>query len=464
MTNLRADASESLRGRLLHRLLLPLMLALVADAVLGHFLLLHPLNQAYDTALADSAATLARYVHPQKNSAGNPAFDLSAQGEEMLRGDHIDDVYFLVLGPGDSFIAGDRLLPKPSRRDSGMSFYDGVFSGKPVRAVAFRTRSGNSEVVVIVAETTRKRIEATWEVALGVGLPQVILALVVLVVVWFGLRSGMASLDRLRLQLQGRADRDMGPLDPSGVVTELRPLVEAFDGLLTRLDAASSAQIRFLANAAHQLRTPLAGLQAQLELAIEEDDPNACKARLLNCREATLRTSRLVNQLLALSAAEPDGRQAAAWQEGDLKDILSQRAQEWVERAILRSIDLGLELEPAPFRGDALLIGEMAANLVDNAFVYGRPKGQVTVRCGQIDEQIFLEVEDDGPGIPDQERKLAIERFYRAAGTQGVGIGSGLGLSIVDEIARNHGGRLLLEDGPQGGLKARVLLPASKSS
>jgi two-component system sensor histidine kinase TctE len=240
----------------------------------------------------------------------------------------------------------------------------------------------------------------------------------------------------------------------------VRPLVEAFDGLLTRLEVASSAQIRFLANAAHQLRTPLAGLQAQLELAIEEADPDACKARLTNCREATLRTARLINQLLALSAAEPDGRHAAAWQEGDMKDILSQRAQEWVERAILRNIDFGLELEPAPFKGDGLLIGEMAANLVDNAFVYGRPEGQVTVRCGQRDDQVFLEVEDDGAGIPEQKRTLAVDRFYRVPGTQG--IGSGLGLSIVDEIARNHGGRLLLEGGSQGGLRARVLLPASK--
>ena len=451
----------SLRSRLLRRLLLPLLLALAIDAVVGYFVLLRPLDEAYDQALADSAVVVAGHVHHQENSPDNPAFDLSAQGEEMLRSDRIDKVFFLVLGPGDSYIAGDKQLPKPPRSNSEMNFYDGVFSGKPVRAVAFTTRSGNSEVVVIVAETTRKRTAATWEVALGVGLPQVILALVVLAVVWFGIRGGMASLDRLRLQLEGRTARDMGPLDPSGVVTEVRPLVEAFDGLLTRLDAASSAQIRFLANAAHQLRTPLAGLQAQLELAIEEGDAAACKTRLINCREATLRTSRLVNQLLALSAAEPDGRKAAAWQEGDLKEILSQRAQEWVERAILRNIDLGLELEPAPFKGDGLLIGEMAANLVDNAFLYGRPQGQVTVRCGQHDDQIFLEVEDDGPGIPGEERRLAIDRFYRVPGTDG--IGSGLGLSIVDEIARNHDGRLFLEEGSQGGLRARVLLPMSKA-
>lgn len=459
MTTLRADATGSLRGRLLRRLLLPLLLALFIDAVLGYFVLLRPLNQAYDQALADSAAVVAGHVRYEQNSPDRPAFDLSAQGEEMLRSDRIDEVFFLVLGPGDSFVAGDRLLPKPPRRDRGTNFYNGDFGGKPVRAVAFSTRSGANDVTVIVAETTGKRIAATWEVALGVGLPQVILALVLLAVVWFGIRGGMASLDRLRRQLEGRVAGDMGPLDPSGVVTEMRPLAKAFDGLLTRLDAASSAQIRFLANAAHQLRTPLAGLQAQLELAIEEVDPGVRKARLLNCREATLRTTRLVNQLLALSTAEPDGRHAAAWQEGDVKDILSQRAQEWVERAILRNIDLGLELEPAPFKGDGLLIGEMAANLVDNAFVYGRSEGRVTVRCGQRDGQTFLEVEDDGPGIPEPERARVSDRFYRVPGTQG--IGSGLGLSIVDEIARNHGGRLRLETGSQGGLRARVLLPAS---
>ena len=461
MTTLRADAAGSLRSRLLRRLLLPLLLVLVVDAVLGYFALLRPLNQAYDQALADSAAAVAGHVRRPENSPDQLAFDLSPQGEEMLRSDSIDEVFFLVLGPGDSFIAGDKLLPKPPHSDRKIAFYDGFLSAKPVRAVAFKTRSGNNEVVVVVAETTHKRTAATWEVALGVGLPQLILALAVLAVVWFGIRSGMASLDPLRLQLEGRAVSDMGPLDPSGVVTEVRPLVAAFVGLLSRLDAASSAQIRFLANVAHQLRTPLAGLQAQLELAIEEHDPEARKARLLNCREATWRTARLVNQLLALSAAEPDGRRTAAWQEGDMKEILSQRAQEWVERAISRNIDLGLELEPAPFKGDGLLIGEMAANLVDNAFTYGRPEGQVTVRCGQRDDQVFLEVEDDGPGIAQAERKPVLDRFYRIAGSQG--IGSGLGLSIVAEIARNHHGRLLLEDGSQGGLRARVILPASGS-
>lgn len=130
-----------------------------------------------------------------------------------------------------------------------------------------------------------------------------------------------------------------------------------------------------------------------------------------------------------------------------------------MERAIPRNIDLGFELEPAPFNGDRLLIGEMASNLVDNAFIYGRREGQVTVRCGRHGDQVFMEVEDDGPGIPESERERVVDRFYRPPGTQG--IGSGLGLTIVDEIARNHDGRLLLEEGCHGGLRARVLLPAS---
>lgn len=460
MTTPLVEVPGSLRSRLLRRLLLPLLLVLVFDAVLGYFLLLRPLHEAYDQALGDSAAAVAQHVRNQGNSPAKLVFDLSTQGEEMLRNDRIDEVFFLVLGPDDRFIAGDKLLPRPPQRTSGMSFYDGLHNGTPVRAAAFITRTGNNEVLVIVAETTRKRSAAAWDMALGVGLPQLILALAVLAVVWFGVRSGLASLDVLRLQLEGRAARDMGPLNPSGVVTEVRPLVEAFDGLLTRLDAASSAQNRFLANAAHQLRTPLAGLQAQLELVIDEDDPSARKVRLLNCRDATSRTARLVNQLLALSAAEPDGRRAMAWQEEDLKEILSQRAQEWVERAIPRNIDLGFELEPAPFNGDRLLIGEMASNLVDNAFIYGRGEGQVTVRCGHRGDQVFMEVEDDGPGIPEQERERVIDRFYRPPGSQG--IGSGLGLTIVDEIARNHDGRLLLEEGCHGGLRARVLLPSSK--
>ena len=460
MTTPQLDSSTgSLRNGLLRRLLIPLLLVLIVDAVVGYQVLLRPLNDAYDEALADSAVVLARHVGIQANQPNIPAFDLTAQGEEMLRNDRVDEVSFLVLGPDDVFIAGDKALPKPPRRDTELSFYDGTFNGKNVRAVALATHAGVSDVMVIVAETTLKRTAATWKMALGVGLPQVILALIVLAVVWFGVRNGMESLDALRIQVEGQAAGNMAPLDPLAVVTEVRPLVEAFDGLLTRLDAASSAQNRFLANAAHQLRTPLAGLQAQLELALEESDPTIQKVRLLNCRDATSRTARLVNQLLALSASEPDGRKANAWLEGDLKDVLSQRAQEWVERAIQKKIDLGFELVSAPFKGDHLLVGEMASNLIDNAFEYGRPAGQVTVRCGKCGDQVFLEVDDDGSGIRDDERNRVVDRFYRVPGTQG--IGSGLGLAIVDEVARNHRGSLVLDESPRGGLRARVLLPAS---
>jgi two-component system sensor histidine kinase TctE len=210
---------------------------------------------------------------------------------------------------------------------------------------------------------------------------------------------------------------------------------------------AAQNQQRFLANAAHQLRTPLAGLQAHTELALAQPMPEACRGHLEQVHQATIRTARLANQLLALARAEPGARSAAA--AVNLRTVVEGEADAWVHHALAREIDLGFELEAAPVSGDAFLLREALTNLVHNAIEYSQRGGRVTVRTGRNAGQSFVEVEDDGPGIPPQERSRVLERFYRVPGTPGTG--SGLGLAIVREIAAGHGGAISLgNNGPKG--------------
>jgi two-component system, OmpR family, sensor histidine kinase TctE len=271
------------------------------------------------------------------------------------------------------------------------------------------------------------------------------------VIVWFGVKRGLAPLARLSEEIRLRSPRDLRAIDAAAAPSEARPLLRALNGLLRQVAEGSRSQQRFLANAAHQLRTPLAGLQAHTELALAQPMPAACRAQLEHVHQATIRTARLANQLLALARAEPGG--PGGLSQVDLKNVVEAGADEWVHQALRRDVDLGFELSAAPVQGDAFLLREAVANLVHNAIEYADRGGRVTVRTGRREGRSLAEVEDDGPGIPQAEREQVLERFYRMPGTPGTG--SGLGLAIVREIATGHGGAIELADG-SGGRGCRV--------
>jgi two-component system sensor histidine kinase TctE len=246
-----------------------------------------------------------------------------------------------------------------------------------------------------------------------------------------------------------RSPRDLRPINERGAPAEAKPLVAALNKLFDQVDEANRNQQRFLANAAHQLRTPLAGLQAHTELAMSQQPvPEACRAELEYVHSATIRTARLANQLLALARAEPGGTRPAEFALVDLRQIVEECADEWVHRSLAKDIDLGFDLAPGAVTGDPFLLRELLVNLIGNAVEYTKPGDHVTVRTGQVDGAPFLEVEDDGPGIPAAERERVLERFYRSPGTSGTG--SGLGLAIVREIALAHGARVEIAEGSGG--------------
>ena len=273
-----------------------------------------------------------------------------------------------------------------------------------------------------------------------------------MVLAWTGVKHGVAPLARIRGELLGRGPNDLRPLTETDAPAEIAPAVKAFNKLLGRMREASAVQQRFLANAAHQLRTPLAGLQMHLELLLRRDLVPEVRDEIEGMHVATTRASHLAKQLLALARAEASGANGRDAQYFDLRQIADAAAQEWVPRAIARDIDLGFVLENAIVSGNPLLLSELLNNLVDNALRYTPPGGTVTVRSGTDDGgHPYLSVEDNGVGIPEDARSKVFERFYRIEGTPGDG--SGLGLAIVKEVVDRHNGVLSVQSGAASGTR-----------
>lgn len=434
-------------------------LAIAAGAAAAYYLSIRPGAAAYDQSLVSTAFAVAERLRVRD---GEVTLDLPTVAERVLRADRFDEVLYVARGPGGGRIAGDPGLPRPPpgtpRTDDDVATYDGALAGKALRLVEVRVPCGGTSCSVTVAETTRKREALARSILASTALPVALLAAVVLALVWFGVARGLRPLQVLSAQIRSRSPRDLRPVGAAEVPEEARPLVDSMNRLLGEVAEASRQQQRFLANAAHQLRTPLAGLQAHAELALAQALPPACRAELEQVLGATVRLARLANQLLALARAESGARQADAPEHTELRTVVGESADDWVRLALARDIDLGFELEDAAVRGDPLLLREALANLVHNAVEYTPAGGRVTVRVGRRAGASVLEVEDDGPGIPPGERERVLERFYRMPGTAGTG--SGLGLAIVREIAQVHGAALAIGEGELGrGCRVTVSFP-----
>jgi two-component system sensor histidine kinase TctE len=434
-------AARSLRAHLLRMLLPPIAALLVLGALVAYYPSIEPATAAYDQGLIDIGISLGTYIR----AAGiGYRLELPAAVDQVLRRDSFDTVYYRVLGPNGEGIAGDEGLPEPlSGSGDTVVAYDTAYNGQDVRAVAVPAQCGLDSCRVLVAETLVKRKRMARDILFSTLLPEMLIAFATVAIVWFGVKRGLGPLARLSEEIKARSPGDLRPIDAAGTPEETRPLVSALNGLLEEVSQASRNQQRFLANAAHQLRTPLAGLQAHTELTLAKALPAEVRAELEQVHQATIRTARLANQLLALARAEPGARGNAA--ELNLKALAEGEADAWVHQALARDVDLGFELDWAPVQGDAFLLREALANLVHNAIEYSQRGGRATVRTGRRGADSFLEVEDDGPGIPLAERERVLERFYRVPGTSGTG--SGLGLAIVREIAAGHGATISITDG-----------------
>ncbi|MBN8885459.1 MAG: sensor histidine kinase N-terminal domain-containing protein [Rudaea sp.] len=473
MANASAPRVFSIRRRLLLLLSAPLALLLAAGVLIDYLSTTTPLDAAYDQVLASSIVAVA--AHLDIGADGKVRSELSDQAIAVLRADNHDEIYYLVLGTNGEFVAGDAGLPTAAANRDNPSFADAEYRGVPVRVATYRLNNAGNTILISVAETTNKRSGAAHDMLTFIVASDVAQLLGTLLLVWVGVRVGLRPLLALRDQIARRSARDLAALDEAQVPSEVRPLTQALNRLFATVAEAASAQHRFLANAAHQLRTPLAGLQAQLEVLSSDfkqqgiADP-ALGARVARLHAGMQRLGHTANQLLALARAEPSANPAGDFRQLDLADLAKDGVAAHFDRALGVRIDLGLEAAPARVQASDWLLRELLANLIDNALAYTPDGGNVTVRCGiergartaegSAPDAAFLEVEDDGPGIPEAERARVFERFYRIAG--GEREGNGLGLAIVEEIARAHGATVELAAGAEGrGTRVRVTFAAS---
>ena len=436
---------DSLRGTLLWWLVPPVLSVIIVSSIVCYTLAVKFATQAYDAGLFDSARSLAQQIRFTPD--GEAALDLPEAATEILKSDPYDKIFFRVLMDGGRTVMGRPDVPLPDEpltRARPIRFYDATIAGQPVRVGAYAVfRNGTQRVAtVLFAETLVKRKRLSRAVLLTMLLPLVTLAIVVATLVGLGIRHALSPLQRLATALSKRGWNNLSGVGHTGVPEEVRPLTDALDGLMHRLGAALTAQQRFIAEAAHQLRTPMAGLTSQTERALLANDINTIKPALAQLLLSARRVTRLVNQLLTLARAEPGSGADHEFLPLDLSALVQQTCMEWVPEALQKNVDLGFAGESSPvlIDGDELLLAEMLNNLIDNALRYGaHPHGTVTVRLTAT-PRVELSVEDDGPGIPEAARARLFERFHRLPGSAPGGCG--LGLAIVREIARAHGGEV----------------------
>ena len=448
------ERRSSVRRRLLLFLIPSLLLLIVGAAALTYHVALRVATSAYDRSLLDPALDIAANI--EVDSSG-PRLAMQTQAQQALLYDHEDSVVFQVRDARGTVVIGDAdIAPPPALAPGERAFFDSRFRAEPVRVAAVRSGSG---MYVQVAETLHKRNRLVWEILAAGILPALVIAAGTLALAWTGVARGLAPLAWIRQQILGRSPHDLRPLDEQATPVEIAPAIEALNRLFAKLRESSESQRRFMANAAHQLRTPLAGLQLNLELLLRRDLKPEFHAEIAGMHAATVRASHVANQLLALAKAEADAGDPARAATIDLYSIADRAVQEWVQRAIVREIDLGFVIEHAWVSGNALLLGELLDNLLDNALRYARHRGAVTVRCGYDAGQPYLSVEDDGPGIPEHEHARIFERFYRAPGA--AGDGAGLGLAIVKEVASRHGAAVDIQTAHAHGTRFIVRFPSS---
>ena len=391
-------AARSLRAHLLRLLLPPIAALLAVGAVVAYYPSLEPATQAYDQALVDIGLAIGSQVRVTENQY---RFELPQAVDQVLRTDRFDRIFYRITSPSGIEIAGDPELPPPP---SDQIAHNTTYDGRKVRVVTVQSPCGSSICTVLVGETTLKRERLARDILLQSLFPELLIALATLVIVWFGVKRGLEPLARLSEEIKARSG-DLRPIDAAGAPQETRPLVGALNGLLEEVSAASRSQQRFLANAAHQLRTPLAGLQAHTELALAQPMPEACRTQLEQVHRATIAPAASRTSCSRSRAPSRRARSATA----AVDERYRRRRGRCVAAPVAhRDIDLGFELDPAPVQGDAFLLREALSNLVHNAIEYSNRGGRVTVRTGRRNGHAFLEVEDDGPGIAPEERERVL--------------------------------------------------------
>lgn len=456
----------SLRRRVGWWLLPPLLIVLAINAVLSYRSALEVVNRAYDRSLTASIKAVGERTH---SLAGEIHVDIPYSAFQVFEDSAQERIFYALVAPNGELLTGYAgLAPRELPPDTGeVRIATAQFQGEEVRIGAMRKRlydpllAGGDAVLIVFAETTGARTALARDLFFDSLRRQLALIGVGAVLIVIALASAFRPLLKLREAIRNRDDEDLTPVEGGNVPSEVGPLIDAINHHMERLSAMLVARRRFLADAAHQIRTPLAVLTTQAEYGLRQDDADEMRRTLASLLATIHSTRRLANQMLAMSHAEAINGIIGERAPVDLSALVREVALDLVPLALKKHIDLAYEGPDAPvtLQGNAAMLREMVANLVDNALRYGPPDSQVVVAVAAWGDEAVVSVCDEGPGIPEAERENVFKRFYRILG-QGDTEGSGLGLAIVREICWAHRGRIALKDGAGGrGLCVEVELP-----
>jgi two-component system sensor histidine kinase TctE len=458
----------SLRNQLLRWLLAPLVVLVLLNTVSLYRDALDAADMAYDRSLLASTRALAERVSVQD---GKVVADVPYVALDSFETDTLGRIYYRVTGLNGETVSGYKDLPpvpanvpRSELYPALVRFYHADYNGQPIRIAALLQPvyddSMRGIALIQVGETLDARNALSRRILLNTLARQAILVLAVATLVWFAVRLVLRPLMRLKEEFETRPLSDLSNVEQALVHKEVRPLVATLNGAMARMQNLIASQRRFIADASHQLRTPLTVLKTQAELALRENDPAAMRAIVHSIAGTTDSAIHLANRLLALARVEHGGQ--GAMEQVALTEIVRQVGLDLALPAVQKHIDLALEApEQLPVRGQAIMLHELVSNLVDNALRYTPPGGSVLLAVRQAADGVLLEVEDSGPGIAPAERDKVFTPFYRVAATMEQNpSGTGLGLAIVRDIASLHGATIMLSQAGSGaGLKVSVLFP-----
>ncbi len=450
--------------------LLPLLLCTLGlNAIFAYADAMRAVNLAYDRTLSASIRAIAERIYVKD---GKILSDIPYSALDAFEGSDQERVFYAVLGPDSRPLTGYTDLPvRPGNMapTDRVEVYDASYRDEKIRVGVLRKRlfapelAGHDVVQVVVAETTESRqalvrrlfIEGVWRDAMLVLVVAVALALLL-----WRIFNPLLS---LRRAIEARGADDLTPIPVDVTPKEVRPLIDAINLHTARIARMIGARKRFLADAAHQLRTPLAVLSTQVDYALRQSDPRELQQTLEGLRESIRRMRHMTNQMLSLSRAESANGLVLETQRVDLARIVREAALEITPLVMARAQELAYQgPERGLFmQGHAGMLHELLLNLLDNALRYTPEGGQISIVLCEEAPDLCLDIIDSGPGIPVTERENVFARFHRLLG-QGNSSGSGLGLSIVREICLAHGGQIALADGTDGkGLKVSLRFPLS---
>lgn len=443
--------TKSIKRQLIFWVLIPLIILLIVSAITSYYRALHYANLAYDRALFRMALAVADQVDVIDQQV---QVNLPQVAKDVLNYDKDDVIYYRISAPDGTLVSGDNMLSVPTQLPNAGQhlYYDDFLNEQSVRVVVFALPIINAPISgniwVQVAETRTKREALIAEIVEEMIIPQLLILILAAGLIFVGIERGLMPLRRIQEAIHARSHQDLSELDTSDTPVEIQPLLSAMNSLMARVRDVVTMQQQFIADASHQLRTPIAGLQTQAELALREQNTNKIHDALSMILTSTSRLSHLLVRLLSLASVDHRAHDDANFKQIDLKALVTEVTSQLVSLARQKQIDLGVEIlvQQGNIMGDALMLREMLTNLIENAIAYTSKQGMVTVSLVQkTQEQLVLSVSDNGIGIPEHERARVFERFHRL--NDNAGEGCGLGLAIVQQIVDTHNANISIHDG-----------------